>query len=741
MFKSFLKKGWPIIMLIILNGIFFAPLFFPNLKLIVTPEYGGGDETIFHYPVKFFLKESYRKGIVVPFWSKDIGAGYPLYAQQESGFLNPINYLTIRFLPFVTSINFQIYLYFLILLTSSYYLARTLGLQKMTSMFFSTVYAYSFFIITNIIHFSHMASFVFFPILFALVLRYLQESESRNNYLVFFIFVSFLQLTAGHIQYSCYTHLFIVSYVVLFWRFERDPAKRKRIFSKGIYLVASYGVIFLLSAVQLFPTYEFYAASNREAIPLTSRSVSSNLSLSSLLTFFYPFLFYSPSLVRNSLFDYTPPWDGNYYYGIPPFLFLFLLAIPTLRSRIFKRARYRYIFLLLLFFFILLSFGANSPLYLLFYMPPLSFFRVSGRFVLFVVFLCVLFSSFVFEELYKKKNQVLRFGLILVTLINFVLNMLLMYTFHTFQDEKGFFSQGKTIRYLKESESKRILNPFYFSEVLPNILYVKGILRNIPVYSEIIKNGLPLDYNLFYGISHVNESTSAFNLFRHKLYLFLVESNVNYPERLETYETPLSESAKNLLYYAAVDTILSPYALKDTDTYLRLKEKIPSFLPKLNYFIYEVKGKKNRVQFYTKYMRISTFKDFQETTSEDQDVKDTVFIEEDSKGAIKTIGTTGQLDASYFTEVDENEYLRIKTKTSDESILVLADTFYPGWELYIDGKKTSIFHANILFRGTFLPRGTHRVEYVYKPVSFYYGLVVSLVTIVGFIAFLFRKRN
>lgn len=741
MFKSFLKKSWPIILLIFLDAIFFAPLFFPHLKLIITPEYGGGDETIFHYPVKFFLKEAYQKGIVIPFWSKDIGAGYPLYAQQESGFLNPINYLTLRFLPFAASINIQIYLYFLILLVSSYYLARTLRLKKITSLFFSTVYAYSFFMITNIIHFSHMASFVFFPLLFALIVRYLQEPESKNTQLVFFIFISFLQLIAGHIQYFSYTHLFIVSYAVLFWYFERNPAKRKRIFFKNLYLIASYGVIFLLSAVQLFPTYEFYTASNREAIPLTSRSVSSNLSLSSLLTFFHPFLFYSSSLVRNSLFDYTPPWDGNYYYGILPFLFLFLLIIPALRKKVFKETRYRYIFLLLLFLFILLSFGANSPFYLLFYIPPLSFFRVSGRFVFFVVFLCALFSSFVFEEVYKKKSQILRFCLILVILINFFLNMVLMYTFHTFQNEKEFFSQGKTIRYLRESRSGRILNPFYFSEVLPNILYTKGILRNIPIYPEMVKNGLPLDYSLFYGISHVNEPTSAFTLFRHKLYLFLIDSDTDYPQRLDTYKTSLSKSAKNLLYYAAVDIILSPYVLKDTNTYLNLKEKIPSLIPNLNYFIYQVKEKKDRVQFYTKYLRISTFNNFQEIISGNQEVKDMVFIEEDSKRAMRTVSLTGELNASYRIEEDKNEYLRMKTKTSADSILVLADTFYPGWELYIDGKKTVIFHANILFRGTFLPKGIHKVEYVYRPTSFFYGLVVSLVTFSGLILFLFSKRG
>ncbi|MGO9463377.1 MAG: hypothetical protein ACLQIB_51845 [Isosphaeraceae bacterium] len=59
-------------------------------------------------------------------------------------------------------------------------------------------------------------------------------------------------------------------------------------------------------------------------------------------------------------------------------------------------------------------------------------------------------------------------------------------------------------------------------------------------------------------------------------------------------------------------------------------------------------------------------------------------------------------------------------------IVVLADVFYPGWELSIDGKPAPIYRVNRMMRGAAVPSGKHRLVYRYNPASFRVGRAVSV---------------
>jgi len=59
-------------------------------------------------------------------------------------------------------------------------------------------------------------------------------------------------------------------------------------------------------------------------------------------------------------------------------------------------------------------------------------------------------------------------------------------------------------------------------------------------------------------------------------------------------------------------------------------------------------------------------------------------------------------------------------------ILVLGDTYYPGWRVWVDGQPEVIFPANHLFRGVYLREGDHSVKFAYRPISYRLGLYVSL---------------
>jgi hypothetical protein len=85
----------------------------------------------------------------------------------------------------------------------------------------------------------------------------------------------------------------------------------------------------------------------------------------------------------------------------------------------------------------------------------------------------------------------------------------------------------------------------------------------------------------------------------------------------------------------------------------------------------------------------------------------------------------------------------IEYRVNDPGWLVLTDTFYPGWNAYLDGKRVPIVRANYLFRAIAVPAGAHRVVFRYEPVSFYAGLLTALsfIAVLTIFALLRRRTN
>jgi hypothetical protein len=79
-------------------------------------------------------------------------------------------------------------------------------------------------------------------------------------------------------------------------------------------------------------------------------------------------------------------------------------------------------------------------------------------------------------------------------------------------------------------------------------------------------------------------------------------------------------------------------------------------------------------------------------------------------------------------------------------MLVLTDSYYPGWRVYVDGREEKIYRTNLFFRGVKLAAGEHRVEFRYEPWSFRLGLMISLasfgaVLVVSGVLFYKRKKS
>ncbi len=72
-----------------------------------------------------------------------------------------------------------------------------------------------------------------------------------------------------------------------------------------------------------------------------------------------------------------------------------------------------------------------------------------------------------------------------------------------------------------------------------------------------------------------------------------------------------------------------------------------------------------------------------------------------------------------------NNRLELEVEACGDGVLVVADTFYPGWRATLDGAPAPIFRADYLVRAIPIPAGHHRVEMRFLPGIFLAGAALS----------------
>jgi hypothetical protein len=81
---------------------------------------------------------------------------------------------------------------------------------------------------------------------------------------------------------------------------------------------------------------------------------------------------------------------------------------------------------------------------------------------------------------------------------------------------------------------------------------------------------------------------------------------------------------------------------------------------------------------------------------------------------------------------DDPERIVLRVTAPQGGLLVLRDTFYPGWSATVDGQPVTPLRADVLFRAVPLPAGSrepHEVAFTYRSLPFERGALVSLLTL------------
>jgi len=83
--------------------------------------------------------------------------------------------------------------------------------------------------------------------------------------------------------------------------------------------------------------------------------------------------------------------------------------------------------------------------------------------------------------------------------------------------------------------------------------------------------------------------------------------------------------------------------------------------------------------------------------------------------------------------------LEIEYSSENDGWLVIRYNFYPGWKAVLDEESSlAVQEADYLFIGIEAPAGTHKIVLFYQPISFRFGILISLASVI-FVFIMIRK--
>jgi hypothetical protein len=89
----------------------------------------------------------------------------------------------------------------------------------------------------------------------------------------------------------------------------------------------------------------------------------------------------------------------------------------------------------------------------------------------------------------------------------------------------------------------------------------------------------------------------------------------------------------------------------------------------------------------------------------------------------------------------DSDTMRINADLRCRGLLVVSETFYPGWEATVDGKPQPIYEVFGALRGVVLESGSHRVEMRYRPAVITVGAALSGAGVAFGVLLMIRARR
>ena len=730
------------------------------------------DLTNYFYPLRYSLSESLRVSDL-GLWNRHFAQGFPNLASLQTGVFY-LPHWTFLLLPFYDAIRVLFVFHFLVAALGSYILLRRWHYTHDLAIVGALLFSFGGVIVslTNLLN--HFQSAVWLPWLIVSWERLLLTPRWR--YFVYFTLIASVQFLAGSPEITA-----LSMFLALVKGFSLVQSDKQASSCRMIgFAIAGNILMLCLIMVQVMPTVELILKSRRgHSIP-ASESFMWSLEPQSLLNLFFP----------DNEVDRSIGVGIVYYFGrkVPLFLSMYLGLVSLYGIALwiyYAERREKMVSSLLVLISMALAMGGNALLYPFFFhhLPFLSAVRFPEKFFFIANALLIVFAMNGLRSFLMDRSKRIRGAMLILGAI--CLSWVVLYLYLNFRSEvlSSFIAVSHrdavfpieisqlTAGVLTNLQRQVILSfaivflllltkagkirPVLFSVLLVAVVYVdltwahKSYLfpiqpekllasppviepaqtqqtrffyypsaddlhpayfavRGQPTFEQAValsyENYLP-NVGTLYGIDYFQEIDA---LGRRAYSDFLRVAN----------GLPFERQIK-LLGTFNVRYLVSFHDLLETN--IRLVRRFPQYFS----WLYEIKSVVPRAYIVTKFsVEKESVKVFQRLSATDFDPLREVVLDSNVSLA-PTAASSAKVDIDRY----ENSVVTMTTASNGESILVFADSFYPGWKAYVDGMETVILRANHFYRAVRLPGGKHQVEFRYEPRSFKMGAMISLATL------------
>ncbi len=682
----------------------------------------------------------------LPLWNPLLGMGAPLLANYQSALLYPPNLLLFLFGPEYGH-GVLVTLHLIWAGMGMALLVRRLGLGRLSQVIAGLSYSLSGYLVarTWFISINHAAAWL--PWIIYATDR-LFESIPRKNLRQYFPSVFLLAVTfgfqwlAGHAQTAWYS--LCLSAVWFLWRAISLDTWRDRLRTASAYLSA--GVLgFVLTAAQLLPTLEYLLNTARAATVDPELAMTYSFWPWRAIGLLLPDLFGNPS--RGNYWGYANFWEDAIYIGIIPLVFAILAIVTSLRGKGSRSSLGRFLTLISVVA-VLLALGKNTPVFpfLFDYVPTFDLFHAPARWNLLLVFSLALLGAMGADQWRTPSGRALYWirlgtaGAAIVGLAGYIGARWLGDIESTFV--RAFAIAGVGLAFTG------LLTLFVDkSRTRLTMILAGGILL-----IDLLIAGSGLNPSISQGVYERDAASVAMFGRSHRLYMTAdLEYALKFSQthRFDTFDPGIDWRVVReigLPNTPSLDGVPSannfdPFVPERYQTWIDVLETLPSTDQKRLYQLMDVAWMASEVSGDLKAVRYEPIKGstrvrlvpnaVSASSAEEAlrlvinpsfNLDDQVVIETNSASLPQ--GERGGI--YHLLEEQDPNRVEIEVTTSGGAWLVLSDVMYPGWRVQVDGAEAELYHADYLFRGVWVPQGTHAVDFSYQARSFWLGAAVSL---------------
>ena len=108
------------------------------------------------------------------------------------------------------------------------------------------------------------------------------------------------------------------------------------------------------------------------------------------------------------------------------------------------------------------------------------------------------------------------------------------------------------------------------------------------------------------------------------------------------------------------------------------------------------------------------------------DIKTTAIIRSEAKNAFPPFSSNSvdSVASIVLTNYDPDSISYV-ISTPEDKLVVFSEIYYPDWKVFIDGNESELYSANYVLRALVVPKGEHKIEFVFHPELFYTSQKVS----------------